>query len=202
MRRLLLLLPVALLLTVLVPMGGQAQLVDSLAVDAVDVFSDTTDTVDRSAITAVTDSITAWSGSDKVNINGLGWLAALLGGTAIGTVWLLVLVPLLLFFILPLLVLALIVWLIVRNRRESEQEKLNTAYSNETEKETSKPEMNNKKLTRSRDKVLGGVCGGLAEYFGLDITLVRLVYAVLTLFTSFAGIIIYIVLWIVMPSKR
>jgi hypothetical protein len=48
---------------------------------------------------------------------------------------------------------------------------------------------NNKKLTRSRsDRMLAGVCGGLAAYFGLDPSLVRIGYALLTFFTVFAGI--------------
>ena len=46
---------------------------------------------------------------------------------------------------------------------------------------------NNKKLTRSRsDRMLAGVCGGLAAYFGLDPSLVRIGYALLTFFTVFA----------------
>ncbi len=57
------------------------------------------------------------------------------------------------------------------------------------------------KLYRSNDRVLGGVCAGLAEYFGLDITLVRLGYALLTFCTAFSGIIVYIIAWVVIPSK-
>ena len=42
---------------------------------------------------------------------------------------------------------------------------------------------NNKKLTRSRkERMIAGVCGGLAEYFGWDPTLVRIVYALATIF--------------------
>ncbi|MGN0049280.1 MAG: PspC domain-containing protein [Bacteroides sp.] len=60
-----------------------------------------------------------------------------------------------------------------------------------------------KKLTRSvSDKMLGGVCGGLAEYLGLDSTLVRLGYAFLSLFTAaFPGTILYIVACIIIPKK-
>ncbi len=62
---------------------------------------------------------------------------------------------------------------------------------------------NNKKLTRSRsDKMLAGVCGGLAEYFELDPSLVRIGYALLTLFTAFAGIPVYLIMWLVVPEKR
>ena len=45
-----------------------------------------------------------------------------------------------------------------------------------------------KKLMRSNDKVLGGVCGGLAEYFDFDPVLVRVAYAFLTIFTAFCGL--------------
>jgi len=60
----------------------------------------------------------------------------------------------------------------------------------------------NKKLYRSNDRVLGGVCAGLAEYFDFDVTLVRVAYALLTFCTAFSGLLCYIVLWIVMPQKN
>ena len=60
---------------------------------------------------------------------------------------------------------------------------------------------NSKRLMRSNDRVLGGVCGGLAEYFDFDPVLVRVAYAFLTFFTAFCGVPLYIVLWIVMPQK-
>lgn len=59
-----------------------------------------------------------------------------------------------------------------------------------------------KKLTLSHDKKLGGVCGGIAEYFDVDPTLVRIGYAALTMFTAFCGIILYPILWIIMPEKH
>ena len=55
---------------------------------------------------------------------------------------------------------------------------------------------------RSNDRVFAGVCGGLAEYFDFDPTMVRLAYAILTLFTAFSGLIFYFVLWLVMPEKN
>ncbi|MCI6558236.1 MAG: PspC domain-containing protein [Prevotella sp.] len=58
-----------------------------------------------------------------------------------------------------------------------------------------------KRLTLSDDRKLGGVCGGIAEYFDVDPTLIRIVYAALTLFTAFCGIILYPILYIIMPSK-
>ena len=62
--------------------------------------------------------------------------------------------------------------------------------------------MNNKKLTRSDDRMIAGVCAGLAEYFELDITLVRVGYVLLTFFTAFSGVIVYLILMIVMPEKK
>lgn len=59
-----------------------------------------------------------------------------------------------------------------------------------------------KRLTLSDDRMLGGVCGGLAEYFGLDPTLVRIAYALLTAFTAFCGIILYPILYWIIPSKN
>ena len=60
---------------------------------------------------------------------------------------------------------------------------------------------NEKKLTRSSNRMIAGVCSGIAEYFGWDPTLLRIVYVLATFFTAFAGVIIYIILWIVMPYK-
>ena len=59
-----------------------------------------------------------------------------------------------------------------------------------------------KKLARSNDRVIAGVCSGIAEYLDFDIVMVRLAYAFLTLFTCFSGVIFYIVLWIVMPERK
>lgn len=61
--------------------------------------------------------------------------------------------------------------------------------------------MDNKKLTRSDNRMLAGVCAGLAEYFGTDVTLVRVIYALLTFFTAFSGVIVYLILMIVMPER-
>ncbi len=58
-----------------------------------------------------------------------------------------------------------------------------------------------KKLYRSRDdKVIGGVCGGIAEYTGIDATIIRVLWVLLTLGYG-AGVIIYIILMIVIPME-
>lgn len=60
-----------------------------------------------------------------------------------------------------------------------------------------------KKLYKSRDnRMISGVCGGLAEYMNLDPTIVRLGYVLISVFTSgFPGLIIYIIASCVMPEK-
>lgn len=58
-----------------------------------------------------------------------------------------------------------------------------------------------KKLYRSvTDKMLGGVCGGLAEYFAIDPVLVRLIFVLAVIFGG-SGILAYIILWIIIPQK-
>ena len=59
-----------------------------------------------------------------------------------------------------------------------------------------------KKLTRSTtDSVVAGVCGGIADYFSVDVTLVRLAFVLMTLWGG-SGVPIYIILWIIMPADR
>lgn len=59
-----------------------------------------------------------------------------------------------------------------------------------------------KRLYRSsRNSMIGGVCGGLAEYFGMDPNLVRLGYVLLSVISvAFPGILIYLIAWLVIPK--
>jgi phage shock protein C len=58
-----------------------------------------------------------------------------------------------------------------------------------------------KKLYRSvEDSKLGGVCGGLGEYFNIDPTFIRII-AILLIFADGVGILAYIIAWIIMPKK-
>lgn len=58
-----------------------------------------------------------------------------------------------------------------------------------------------KKLTKFGNKRIKGVCGGIAEYFDIDPTIVRVLWAVCTFGTSwFPGIILYIIMMLVMPE--
>jgi phage shock protein PspC (stress-responsive transcriptional regulator) len=60
-----------------------------------------------------------------------------------------------------------------------------------------------KKLRRSKNQIVGGVCAGIANFFGWDFTLVRAIYALLTIFTAgFPGFLLYVVLWVVMPLEE
>jgi len=56
------------------------------------------------------------------------------------------------------------------------------------------------KLQRSSNSMIAGVCAGLAEYFGWDPTLVRIGYVLVSVISvAFPGILVYILLWIIMP---
>lgn len=58
-----------------------------------------------------------------------------------------------------------------------------------------------KRLTRSHaNRQVAGVCGGLGEYFGIDPTIVRIIFVLLAL-AGGPGILLYIVLWLVMPDE-
>lgn len=63
--------------------------------------------------------------------------------------------------------------------------------------------MAEKKLTRSTNKMVSGVCAGIAEYLDVDPTLVRIIYAALTVFSAgFPGVLLYIILLLIMPGKQ
>ena len=59
-----------------------------------------------------------------------------------------------------------------------------------------------KRLYKSEtNKVIGGVCGGLGEYLGIDPTILRII-AVLLIFAHGAGLLIYLIAWLCMPKRR
>lgn len=61
--------------------------------------------------------------------------------------------------------------------------------------------MNEKRLARVEEgKMIAGVCTGLARYFGVDVTVVRLVFALLALFAA-GGVLLYLILWLIMPME-
>ncbi|NOZ46053.1 MAG: PspC domain-containing protein [Chlorobi bacterium] len=60
-----------------------------------------------------------------------------------------------------------------------------------------------KRLIRSQNKAIAGVCAGIAEYYGWDTALVRIAYLLISIFSAaFPGLLVYIILWIVMPEKE
>jgi len=59
-----------------------------------------------------------------------------------------------------------------------------------------------KRLYKSdSNKVIGGVCGGLGEYFGIDPIIFRII-AVVLIFAHGAGLLIYLIAWICMPKRK
>lgn len=61
---------------------------------------------------------------------------------------------------------------------------------------------NIRRITKSNDKCIAGVCGGFAEFYDLDPTIVRIGYAAISIFSSgFPGLLLYIVMACVMPES-
>ena len=58
------------------------------------------------------------------------------------------------------------------------------------------------KLTRSRNKIVAGVCAGLAEHFGLSTGAMRIVFCILLFITFSAAGIAYFILWFLLPEGR
>jgi phage shock protein C len=59
-----------------------------------------------------------------------------------------------------------------------------------------------KTLVRNRkDRMLAGVCAGVADYIGVDVTLVRVLVVVLCLFTGGAGVLAYVAAWVIIPEE-
>jgi phage shock protein C len=57
-------------------------------------------------------------------------------------------------------------------------------------------------LVRPRNgRMIAGVCAAFAEYFGLDVTLVRVIWAVVSVITGGAGVLAYLVAWVIIPGE-
>ncbi len=62
--------------------------------------------------------------------------------------------------------------------------------------------MRTRQFRRSRtDRRIAGVCGGLGAYFGIDSTLIRLIFVLLLLPGGAPGLLPYIILWVIMPEE-
>ena len=60
-----------------------------------------------------------------------------------------------------------------------------------------------KRLHRSKkERMLGGVCAGLGEHFDIDPTVIRLVWAVITVISIGTGVLVYILAWILIPEEE
>lgn len=63
--------------------------------------------------------------------------------------------------------------------------------------------MSSKRLLRSNNRIIAGVCAGIAEYFDVDPTLVRIIYALLSMSSAgFPGLLVYLILMIIMPQAE
>jgi len=61
--------------------------------------------------------------------------------------------------------------------------------------------MSDRKLKRSKDRMIAGVCGGIAEWLGWGADKVRVIYVIVSILSAaFPGIIVYLLLWLVMPE--
>ena len=69
------------------------------------------------------------------------------------------------------------------------------------EKKGSTTEKVSKRLSRSKkDRIVGGVAGGLGEFFEVDSTIIRLIFVLVTIFGG-SGVLLYLILWLVIPSS-
>ena len=59
-----------------------------------------------------------------------------------------------------------------------------------------------KVLVRSlKGRVVAGVCAGVADYFGVDVILVRVIWAIISVFTAGAGVLAYLLAWVIIPEE-
>ncbi len=60
-----------------------------------------------------------------------------------------------------------------------------------------------KKMERPRNgRMLAGVCAAIANYANIDVTVVRVIYTLLTIFTAFCGLIVYFILVLLIPEEK
>jgi phage shock protein PspC (stress-responsive transcriptional regulator) len=62
--------------------------------------------------------------------------------------------------------------------------------------------MDDKRLIRPREgRMVAGVCAGIGQFFGIDANIVRIVFAVLTVFSAGAATLVYLIAWVVVPEE-
>lgn len=74
-------------------------------------------------------------------------------------------------------------------------------WANDDSNDNQPPQLGPRRLVRTRDRMLGGVCGGIARQFNVDPTIVRVLTVIGTVLGLGSLILVYLVLWIVMPSE-
>lgn len=62
--------------------------------------------------------------------------------------------------------------------------------------------MGRKLYLSDKDRKIAGVCGGLADYFGIDSTIVRILWALAVVVSYGTGFILYLVFWLIVPRER
>jgi phage shock protein C len=62
------------------------------------------------------------------------------------------------------------------------------------------PTTTERRLVRSDDRMIGGVCAGIADYLGVDVTMVRLLTVVATILGFGSVLVAYLVAWVLMPE--
>ncbi|MFW6304610.1 MAG: PspC domain-containing protein [Candidatus Saliniplasma sp.] len=92
-------------------------------------------------------------------------------------------------------------FLLVQKQKESGKDK--KLYMNSKGRDYNMNRDGNKKrlYRSSKDKLIGGLCGGIAEYFDIDPVLVRIIWAIFAFASLGTAVLIYIILWIVVPRN-
>ena len=104
-------------------------------------------------------------------------------------------------FILPIMVIGLGAWLLLRPANKLSTLSFKPGKTEEDEEEKNGNER--RKLTRSRvDKKISGVCGGIGEYFNIDSTIVRILWVLATLASAGFGILAYIIFVIIISQSE
>jgi len=104
-----------------------------------------------------------------------------------------------------ILLIALGAFLVLKNSEQKAQTpvKKEESESGEEPKDAEFSAPTGKTLFRSKkDRMIAGVCGGLAEYFNMDPTIVRLLYILLTMFSKGLGVLAYIILIFAVPEEK
>ena len=65
------------------------------------------------------------------------------------------------------------------------------------------PDPNNPLRRSRKHRIIAGVCGGIADWLGWDVTLVRILYVIVSVLSvGFPGILAYVILWVAMPESN